>query len=137
MTIFVVEDLVGTPDRYFSWEQAKEMYDTGLVKIHVHGQQHINATDYSSGSALAEAYNHTHEMIKEKLGNDNIMKIMAYPAGKSSEWTISALKEAGFEVQVQTRYGVVNNSSSLDLTNLGRVRGEQASGQSLLNSFED
>ena len=60
---------------------------------------------------------------------------MAYPAGKSSEKTISALKEAGFEVQVQTKYGTVNKSTSLNLTNLGRIRGERASGQSILKTI--
>ena len=134
VTIFVVENLVGT-EGYFSWEQAKEMYDTGLVKIHVHGQQHINATDYDTGEQLAEAYNHAHQSIVENLGDEKIRKIMAYPAGKSSDSTITALKNAGFEIQVQTRYGTVNKSSTLDLTNLGRVRGEQASGQTLLNAF--
>ena len=134
ITIFVVEDLVGT-EGYFSWDAAREMYNTGLVKIHVHGQQHIDATSYSSSEQIAEAYNHAHQSSVENLGDDNIMKIMAYPAGKSSSNTITWLKNAGFEIQVQTRYGTVNKSSTLDLTNLGRFRGEQASGQSLLNSF--
>ena len=129
ITIFIVENLVGSED-YFSWEQAKEMYDTGLVKIHVHGQRHINATDYSNTAQLVKAYNETHSLIEEKLGA-KLQKIMAYPAGKSSEKTISALKEAGFEVQVQTKYGTVNKSTSLNLTNLGRIRGERASGQSI------
>ena len=43
-TIFIVNTLVGTED-YFSWQQAKEMYDTGLVKIHCHGYNH---SEYSS-----------------------------------------------------------------------------------------
>lgn len=133
ITIFIVENLVGSED-YFSWEQAKEMYDTGLVKIHVHGQRHINATDYSNTAQLVKAYNETHSLIEEKLGA-KLQKIMAYPAGKSSEKTISALKEAGFEVQVQTKYGTVNKSTSLNLTNLGRIGGERASGQSILKTI--
>lgn len=130
-TIFIVENLVGT-EGYFNWEQAKEMYDTGLVKIHVHGRKHINATDYATKESLISDYNHTHELIEEKLGA-NVQKIMAYPAGKSSEDTIAWLKEAGFEVQVQTKYGTINKSSSLDLTGLGRIRGEQATGKSILS----
>lgn len=130
-TIFIVENLVGT-EGYFTWEQAKEMYDTGLVKIHVHGRKHINATDYNSKESLIADYNHTHELIEEKLGA-KVQKIMAYPAGKSSKNTILWLKEAGFEVQVQTKYGTINKSNTLDLTGLGRIRGEQATGQSILN----
>lgn len=131
-TIFIVENLVGT-ESYFSWKQAKEMYDTGLVKIHVHGKRHVEATGYSK-EKLIEAYNSTHEMIEEKLGA-KVQKIMAYPAGKSSENTIKWLKEAGFEIQVQTKYGTVNKSSTLDLTGLGRIRGERATGKSILNSI--
>ena len=131
-TIFIVENLVGT-EGYFTWEQAKEMYDSGLVKIHVHGRKHISATGYSK-EKLIEDYNHTHELIEEKL-NAKIQKIMAYPAGDSSADTIKWLKEAGFEVQVQTKYGTVNKSNSLDLTGLGRIRAERASGSSILKTI--
>lgn len=133
MTIFIVEELVDTPG-YFDWEQAKEMYDTGLVKIHVHGRRHVSATGYSNKEKIIEDYNHTHALIEEKLEH-KMQKIMAYPAGDSSANTISWLKEAGFEVQVQTKYGTVNKSSSLDLTDLGRVRAEKASGTSILKTI--
>ena len=133
VTIFIVEELVDTPG-YFNWEQAKEMYDTGLVKIHVHGRRHVSATGYNSKEKIIEDYNHTHALIEEKLEH-KIQKIMAYPAGDSSANTISWLKEAGFEVQVQTKYGTVNKSSSLDLTDLGRVRAEKASGASILKTI--
>ena len=131
-TIFIVENLVGTQG-YFTWEQAKEMYDSGLVKIHVHGRKHVSATGYSK-EKLIEDYNHTHELIEEKLGA-KVQKIMAYPAGDSSANTIKWLKEAGFEVQVQTKYGTVNKSNTLDLTGLGRIRAERASGSSILKTI--
>lgn len=132
MTIFIVEDLVGTTG-YFNWEQAKEMYDSGLVKIHVHGRKHSSATSYSKDK-LIEDYNHTHALIEEKLEH-KIQKIMAYPAGDSSADTIKWLKDAGFEIQVQTKYGTVNKSTSLDLTGIGRIRAEKASGSSILKTI--
>ena len=133
-TIFIVEELVGT-NGYFTWEEAKEMYDTGLVKIHVHGRKHI---DYSNvkKETLIQDYNHTHNKIEKVLGN-KVQKIMAYPAGASSDNSKKWLKEAGFEIQVQTRYGTINKSSNLDLTNLGRIRGEQASGKIILNNINN
>lgn len=133
-TIFIVEELVDTPG-YFDWEQAKEMYDSGLVKIHVHGRKHVSATGYGSKDKLIEDYNHTHALIEEKLGS-KIQKIMAYPAGDSSADTIKWLKEGGFEVQVQTKYGTVNKSNILDLTGLGRIRAEKASGASILKTIQ-
>lgn len=132
-TIFIVEELVGTSG-YFTWEEAKEMYDTGLVKIHVHGKKHIDYSNVKKETIIAD-YNHTHEKIEEVLG-EKIQKIMAYPAGKSTQNSIKYLKEAGFEIQVQTRYGTVNKSTNLDLTSLGRIRGEQASGEAILKTIE-
>lgn len=131
-TIFIVENLVGT-DGYFTWDEAKEMYDTGLVKIHVHGRKHIDYSNVNK-NILVSDYNHTHNKIEEVLG-DKVQKIMAYPAGASSTSSIKYLKEAGFEIQVQTKYGTVNKSSNLDLTNLGRIRGEQATGKTILKAI--
>lgn len=132
-TIFIVNQLVGTED-YFSWEQAKEMYDTGLVKIHCHGYHH---SEYSSvgKEKLVSDYTKSHQEIEEHMGEE-IQKIMAYPAGKSSESTIKWLKEIGFEIQVQTKYGTVNKSRSLDLTDLGRIRGERATGKEILSAIK-
>ena len=132
-TIFIVNQLVGTED-YFSWEQAKEMYDTGLVKIHCHGYHH---SEYSSvgKEKLILDYTKSHQEIEEHMG-ESIQKIMAYPAGKSSKDTIKWLKEIGFEIQVQTKYGTVNKSRNLDLTDLGRIRGERATGKEILNAIK-
>lgn len=129
-TIFIVNTLVGTED-YFSWEQAKEMYATGLVQIHCHGYNH-SAYDSVTKEKLISDYNKSHKEIEEHM-EEKIQKIMAYPAGKSSANTVKWLKEIGFEVQVQTRYGTINTSKDLNLTNLGRIRGERATGEELVN----
>lgn len=131
-TIFILYDLVGTQG-YFSWEQAKEMYDSGLVKLHCHGKSHIDYTTVSQAKLIAD-YNQTHEKIEEVVG-EKVQKIMAYPSGKCTENTKKWLKKEGFEVQVLTKYGTVNKSSNLDLTALGRVRGEQATGKELLKKM--
>ena len=131
-TIFIVEELMETPG-YLNWEQAKDMDQSGLVKIHVHGRKHVSATGYNK-EKLIEDYNHTHALIEEKFGH-KVQKIMAYPAGDSSADTIRWLKEAGFEVQVQTKYGTVNKSSKLDLTDLGRIRAERTPGSQILKTI--
>lgn len=133
-TIFVVQDLVGTPG-YFSWEQAKQMYDSGLVKLHCHGKSHIDYSTVSKAKLVAD-YNETHSKIEEVVG-EPVQKIMAYPSGKCTENTKKWLKEAGFEVQVLTKYGTVNKSNQLDLTALGRIRAEQATGKELLRSMKN
>ena len=131
-TIFIVDQLVGT-ENYFTWEQAKEMYDSNLVKIYAHGYRHV---DYGNAdkATLQDAYETTHKHIEEHLGA-KVQKIMAYPSGSSTENSIAWLKEIGFEVQVQTKYGTVNKSSTLDLTDLGRVRAERPSSKTILNAI--
>lgn len=132
-TIFIINDQVGTPD-FFTWDQAKEMYDTGLVKIHCHGYSHL-ACDTLTKEQLVSNYTKSHKEIEEHMG-ESVQKIMAYPAGKSSENTKKWLKEIGFEVQVQTRYGTVNKSQNLDLLNIGRIRAERATGKQILNTIK-
>ena len=133
-TIFIVSNLIETGG-YFSWEHAKEMYDSGLVKLHIHGKSHI---EYSSVSKekLVSDFTTAHEELEEKMG-EKIQKIMAYPSGKCSENSKKWLKEAGFEIQVLTKYGTVNKSRTLDLTDLGRIRGERASGTQLLDIIKN
>ena len=133
-TIFIVNTLVGTED-YFSWDEAKEMYDTGLVKIHCHGYKH-SAYNHDSKETVVSDYTKSHQEIEEHLGEKQ-MKIMAYPAGESSDDTIKWLKEIGFEIQVQTRYGTVETTNSLNLTNIGRIRAERATGKQLLNIIKN
>lgn len=133
-TIFVINDCVGT-DNYFSWEQAKEMYDTGLVKLNIHGKSHIDYSNVSKEKLISD-YTTAHAELEEKMG-EKILKAMAYPSGRCSEKTKAWLKEAGFEVQVLTKYGTVNKSRSLNLTDLGRIRGEQATGSQLLKTIKN
>lgn len=133
-TIFIVQDLVGTSG-YFSWEQAKQMYDSGLVKLHCHGKSHIDYSSVSKAKLVAD-YNETHRKIEEVVG-EPVQKIMAYPSGKCTENTKKWLKEAGFEVQILTKYGTVNKSNQLDLTSLGRIRAEQATGKELLRAMKN
>ena len=132
-TIFMINDLVEN-EAYFSWEQAKEMYESGLVKLGVHGKGHLDCSTLSK-STLISGYNYTYNKICEVTG-DKVQKIMAYPSGSSNSNTISWLKNEGFNIQVQTKYGTVNKSSNLNLTDLGRVRAEQSSGKSILNKIE-
>ncbi len=132
-TIFIVYDLVGKPG-YFTWEQAKQMYDSGLVKLHCHGKSHIDYTKVSKTKLISD-YNQTHQKIEEVVG-EKVQKIMAYPSGKCTENTKKWLKNEGFEIQVLTKYGTLNKSRNLDLTSLGRIRAEQATGKMLLKNMQ-
>lgn len=133
-TIFIINYFVGAPD-YFSWDQMKEMFDSGLVKIHIHGLWHSNCTELSKEELISD-YTTAHSEIEAHLGQ-KIQKIMAYPGGFHNDDTIKWLKEAGFEIQVLTNYGTVNRSDTLDMTGISRIRGELATGKQLLNAIEN
>lgn len=130
-TIFIVNDLLGK-EGYFTWEEAKEMFDSGLVKIHSHGKRHI---DYSqvTKEVLQQNLEASQQQIEEKLGKQ-VPRYFAYPSGKHTVNSVAWLKEIGFDVQVMTRYGYVNRSKDLDLTNIGRIRCEEkTTGEHILN----
>ncbi len=129
-TIFIVNYFINA-EGYITWEQAKEMFDSGLVKIHIHGLWHNDCTTLSE-STLKEQYDTAHKEIENRLGA-SIQRIMAYPAGSHNDNTIKWLKEIGFDVQVLTKYGTVNKSRTLNMTDIGRIRGEMATGRQLLN----
>ena len=131
-TIFIINYYMGG-DEYLTWDEAKEMFDSGLVKIHIHGLWHNDCTTLSK-EELTEQYNTAHNEIEGVMG-EKIQRIMAYPAGSHNENTIKWLKEIGFEVQVLTKYGTVNNSKTLSMTDIGRIRGELATGKQLLNAI--
>ncbi len=40
MTSFAINDCVGASSSYYTWEQAKEMHDSGLISIYSHGFTH-------------------------------------------------------------------------------------------------
>ena len=131
-TIFIINNYVGG-DAYITWEQAKEMFDSGLVKIHTHGLYHNDCTTLSKES-LIEEYDSAHKQIEHVMGED-VQRIMAYPSGAHNANTIKWLKEIGYEIQVLTKYGTVNKSRTLDMTDIGRIRGELATGKQLLNTI--
>ena len=45
-TIFIINYYIGG-DEYLNWDETKEMFDSGLVKIHIHGLWHNDCTTLS------------------------------------------------------------------------------------------
>ena len=113
--IYVVDDQVGT-ENFFSWEQAKEMVDSGLISIYSHGKTHIYF-DKVSKEELLNGLNEAYENIEKYVGKVN-NKVFTYPFGACTEEQIEALKEAGY-IQNMTD-DKINFSNTLDLSRLHR-----------------
>lgn len=118
--IYVVDDLVGTPG-YFTWKQAKEMSDSGLISIYSHGRSHIKY-DKESVDTLVTDVNIAYDNIEEHVGKKN-HRVFTYPYGLYTEEGIKALAEEGY-VQNLTD-DEINKSNQLDLSRLHRIYVQQ------------
>ncbi len=116
INIYVVDDLVGTPG-YFSWEQAKEMSDSGLVSINSHGKTHI-FYDKETKETLLEHIEYAHNNIEKNVGKE-VTKVFTYPYGAYTNEELEVLKKAGF-VQNLTN-DEINDSNTLNLYGLSRI----------------
>ncbi len=116
-TIFVVNDLIGRKT-YLTWQQAKEMQESGLVDISCHSKSHLDSTklpviDFLKGTL--ESFNNIDKFVSLKK-----LRVFAYPYGISNTTIRKALKDNGVQMQVVTG-NEVNYSATLDLSNLKRI----------------
>ena len=119
-TIFVIDNCVGAPG-YFSWEQAKEMENSGLVSIHTHGKTHIPYGD-ESAEIVRDYISYAQSNLETQLGHP-VEKVFAYPYGSCSETSINTLADLGFvQNLLEDR---PNPSETLDMRRLVRIFAKQ------------
>lgn len=127
-TIFVVGSTVGVNnmDRifpHFSYEQAKEMYDSGLIDIQSHS---YNLHDISNRQGVLKLDNETNDeyiqmlkndflQAKENIQNDvgNKVFVFSYPYGLHDDLSHNILKNNGICVSVTTNEGVSKISKGM------------------------
>ena len=100
-SIFVVTDKIGKEidgKRYLSWEQCKEMQDSGLVDIFSHSKRHV-FYDKLPVRMIRDDVIESYKIIEENLGTKNL-KVFAYPYGAYTKETVWALKLNGIDMQV-------------------------------------
>ena len=116
MTTFVVDDIMQTQD-YLTWEEAKQMYDSGWFYIYSHGKTHIyydQETPEELVGQITEAMNH----IEQELGKTQ-EKVFTYPYGAYTDEHRKTMWEAGF-IQNLTN-DKINDADTLDLSGLSRI----------------
>ena len=100
-SIFVVTDKIGTEidgKRYLSWDQCKEMQDSGLVDIFSHSKRHV-FYDRLPVRMIRDDVIESYKIIEENLGSKNL-KVFAYPYGAYTKESVWALKLNGIDMQV-------------------------------------
>ena len=116
MTSFLIDDTVGLPG-YYTWEQAKEMNDSGLMYIYSHGLSH-RKYDQETTETLVEETEQAYNNLVTQFGDEDLLKVFTYPYGLYKDEQRKALAEKGY-IQNLTD-DKINTSNNLDLSGLHR-----------------
>lgn len=102
-TIFVVTDTVGEMAgggvvnySHFTWEQAKEMEDSGLIEIHSHTASHAALAELDYSTLITELRKSKY-VIEKNLAKECDM--IAFPYGSYNDTVKAAAKSAGYNLQ--------------------------------------
>lgn len=114
-TMFVITDNMGL-EGVITWDEAKEMQDSGLVTIASHSIDHPEFTKLETEEAIANV-SKSYEIIEEHLGKQNT-KVFTYPYGLHTEEQINELEKEGYVQNLTDNR--INKSKSLDLSRLHR-----------------
>ena len=116
MTSFEISDTVGIPG-YYTWDEAREMKESGLMSIYLHGYTHIEYDKETPERVLSDT-NKAQEDLQNQLGDNNILKVFTYPYGLSTNEERSLLCQAGYIQNLTDNR--INLSDRLDLSGLHR-----------------
>ena len=116
ITSFLINDFVGL-DGYYTWDNAREMDKSGVVKIYSHSLKHDNYDTYSKEDLLKDV-NASLAQIEKELGH-SVEKIFTYPCGKFNKEEQEFLRKNGI-IQNLTD-NKINQSKNLNLSGLHRM----------------
>lgn len=116
MTSFEISDTVEIPG-YYTWDEAREMKESGLMSIYLHGYTHIEYDKETPERVLSDT-NKAQEDLQNQLGDNNILKVFTYPYGLSTNEERSLLWQAGYIQNLTDNR--INLSDRLDLSGLHR-----------------
>ena len=122
-------------DPHFTYEQAKEMYDSGLVDLHNHSYDMHEGETAERYGALPKADENTaqyeqafksdllknDQLIEENIGNE--VFAFSYPYGKYTVQSEQMLKDIGYTVSLTVKEGinVIKRGDATTLYGLKRI----------------
>lgn len=139
-TIFVVTGRMGVDGvvtyPHFTWEQAKEMYDSGVIDIQSHTHFHSELVNLSKNDLVLELRK-SKFLIEKNLGKK--VNVLAFPYGFSNQTVRNEARIAGYEacVEINDKVPKVNSelSSPFKLCRITAYGG--VSGESLVKTIEE
>jgi peptidoglycan/xylan/chitin deacetylase (PgdA/CDA1 family) len=116
-TVFIIVNEVGKPGR-LSWDQLKEMQDSGLITFGSHSLSHPFLECVEDDQKLIDETAGSRKILQEKLGKQ--VNTFSYPCGRLNARVRGYAVNAGYEVAVATNPGkkMANN----DVFALKRLR---------------
>ena len=108
-TIFLITDDVGNSYNRMTWEQLKEMADSGAVTIANHTLSHPKLHNLPTRAEKENEIIGANKALKYHLGIDNLW--FAYPYGDYDDEVIDICKKAGIKLAVTTDAGRVHVGS--------------------------
>ena len=108
-TLFLITDDVGKSYNRMTWEQLKEMADSGAVTIANHTLSHPKLHNQPTRAEKENEIIGANKALKYHLGIDNLW--FAYPYGDYDDEVIDICKKAGIKLAVTTDAGRVHVGS--------------------------
>ena len=112
-TIFAVTDYLGTYPNYFTWAQAKEMQDSGVMEIESHTLSHMELTTAGSEEELRHQLVDSKKALDWHLGKD--VRFIAYPCGSYNEEIERIAHEAGYRAAFTVHYGLADPEENREI----------------------
>lgn len=102
----------GTPGDYATWDELKEMSDSGLVNIGSHTMDHAEliAKKYKEADLKYQIFN-SKDILQKKLGIK--IRDFCYPYGKYNDEIVKLVKEAGYDTAT-----IIEGKSDVNLNNI-------------------
>ena len=103
-TVFIVTDYVNTYPNYITWDNAREMLQSGVIDIGSHTLSHQDLTRLQSEEEIRFQLFGSRQAIAWHLKKD--ADFLAYPAGRFSEKIAALTQEAGYKAAFTVHYGL-------------------------------
>lgn len=110
-SVFAVTDFI--TEQYglkkFNWKQAKEMDETGWLKVYSHSADHVPVEEGQEEAFLA-GMQKSEATLTENLKEEHV-KAMAYPNGQYTATSQKLLEEDGYVMQFTIEKGVITRQT--------------------------
>lgn len=103
-TIFLISDYVSTYPNYLTWDNAKEMQESGLINFESHTLSHVELTETDSAEETRHQLHDSQEALEYHLQKP--VRFIAYPCGSYDEEVERLTKDANYRAAFTVNYGL-------------------------------